>query len=316
MHMSGRWRFVGLLTLAACTEPTIKGEDPAADTGAAADPGPGGDDPADTTDDDDTTSSGEHDGDTTGDPDDDPLGDTDDDTDHGTTGDTAGDATGDTDTDVDTDTDADPGDADADGDGLTDEEEDALGTDPADPDTDGDGWNDGMETVTDPLDPKDHPYTGGWPIGECRDDVEPTTDAVGGVATDFSLADQFEDAVRLYAFCDRAVLIVSTAGWASTAREDTLELQALYDTYADRGLMIVELLAEDTHGDTPDHDDLESWASRMDVTFPVLADPDWEVSFRFERDGSLPSWTLMAPGVVLASMDADLSTADIESVLP
>ena len=112
------------------------------------------------------------------------------------------------------------------------------------------------------------------------------------------------------------MLIVSTAGWASTAREDTIELEALYETYADRGLMIVELLAEDSHGDTPDRDALEAWAERLDVTFPVLADPDWDVSFRFERDGSLPSWTLMAPGVVLASMDAELSAADIESVLP
>ena len=207
-------------------------------------------------------------------------------------------------------------DYDSDGDGLTDDDEAIRGTDPENPDTDGDGWNDGDESDTDPTDPKDQPYTGGWPIGSCRDEIVPTGDSVGGVATDFSLDDQYSDAVRLYAFCDRAVLLVSTAGWSGSAEEDTEDLQALYDTYADRGLMVVELLAEDQHGDTPDHDALEAWATRLDVSFPVLADPDWEVSFRFEQDGSLPSWTLVAPGVVLASMDADLTARDIESVLP
>ena len=134
---------------------------------------------------------------------------------------------------------------------------------------------------------------------------------------------------------DSAVIVVGGVGYKVFAGPSTLasllpgaegtvwthhlvreDLQALYDTYADRGLMVVELLAEDQHGDTPDHDALEAWATRLDVSFPVLADPDWEVSFRFEQDGSLPSWTLVAPGVVLASMDADLTARDIESVLP
>lgn len=45
--------------------------------------------------------------------------------------------------------------SDADGDGLTDAEEEALGTDPNNPDTDGDGFLDGEEVDcgSDPLDP-------------------------------------------------------------------------------------------------------------------------------------------------------------------
>lgn len=48
-----------------------------------------------------------------------------------------------------------PSDPDTDGDGLTDSEEDTLGTDPNDSDTDGDGLSDGQEVEegTDPLDP-------------------------------------------------------------------------------------------------------------------------------------------------------------------
>jgi len=48
---------------------------------------------------------------------------------------------------------------DSDGDGLTDEEEQRLGTDPNNPDTDGDGYPDGLEVAlgSDPLDPKSIP---------------------------------------------------------------------------------------------------------------------------------------------------------------
>ncbi|NND66439.1 MAG: S8 family serine peptidase, partial [Halioglobus sp.] len=48
---------------------------------------------------------------------------------------------------------------DTDGDGLTDSQENSLGTDPFDPDTDGDGHGDGVEVIAghDPLDPLDYP---------------------------------------------------------------------------------------------------------------------------------------------------------------
>ena len=51
---------------------------------------------------------------------------------------------------------------DSDGDGLTDSEENAIGTDPNNPDTDGDGFSDGDEVNqgTDPLDPNSHPQPG------------------------------------------------------------------------------------------------------------------------------------------------------------
>lgn len=104
---------------------------------------------------------------------------------------------------------------DSDGDGLSDSEEQILGTDPDAEDSDQDGYGDGEEVDgnTDPTDAADHPYTGGWPIADCRDQVEATGNEVGQTAEDFSLADQFGDQVRLHGFCDRAVLLVGAAFW-------------------------------------------------------------------------------------------------------
>ena len=104
---------------------------------------------------------------------------------------------------------------DSDGDGLSDAEEDALGTDPEEEDSDDDGWDDGEEVDgnTDPTDDDDHPYNGGYGIDPCRDDIEATGTDVGAIANNFELVDQYGDTVRLHDFCDRAVLLVSAAFW-------------------------------------------------------------------------------------------------------
>lgn len=104
---------------------------------------------------------------------------------------------------------------DSDGDGLTDAEEATLGTDPQVADTDLDGWDDGDEVDghTDPNSATDHPYTGGWAMGACRDDLVASGNGVGQVTADFALLDQHGDTVRLHDFCDREVLLVGAAFW-------------------------------------------------------------------------------------------------------
>ena len=107
------------------------------------------------------------------------------------------------------------GDSDTDGDGLTDAEESALGTDPTASDSDSDGWDDGVEveTGTDPLDDGDHPYTGGWPIDDCRDSIQSTGTFDGDIAENWTRTDQFGESISLHDFCDHAVLLVGSAFW-------------------------------------------------------------------------------------------------------
>ena len=116
--------------------------------------------------------------------------------------------------DSDTDTDADVT-TDDDGDGLSNSDEESLGSDPNVADSDGDGWDDGEEVDgnTSPVDAEDHPYTGGWAIGDCRDAVTSTGNEGGETAEDFALQDQFGDTVHLHSFCDRAVYLVGAAFW-------------------------------------------------------------------------------------------------------
>ncbi len=106
---------------------------------------------------------------------------------------------------------------DSDGDGISDADEggddvdtDGDGTpDYLDTDSDGDDWTDYAEvnSYTDPTDPDDHPYEGGWPIGACRHDLEPTGYAPGDIIENVRLMDQFGEEVKMHDFCDSVVLI-------------------------------------------------------------------------------------------------------------
>lgn len=106
---------------------------------------------------------------------------------------------------------------DSDKDGVVDADEIDQGTDPDSDDSDGDSWTDGDELNqgTDPLSELDHPYTGGWKIDkECRFmEPESTGAEEGDIAANFTLSDQYGENVRLYDFCNHAVLLISAAFW-------------------------------------------------------------------------------------------------------
>ena len=105
-------------------------------------------------------------------------------------------------------------DVDSDGDGLTDSEEEEMGSDPDNIDSDGDGFEDGVEAdwYTDPTNPSDHPYEGGWPIDACRNDLTATGMAEGDVIEDVKLLDQYGEEIRIHDFCDH-VLLIEHAGF-------------------------------------------------------------------------------------------------------
>jgi hypothetical protein len=98
---------------------------------------------------------------------------------------------------------------DSDGDGLLDSEELEFGTDDSVADSDSDNWLDGEEVAsfTDPLDPNDHPYTGGWPIGSCRNDLGDGSYNLGETVVNTNTEDQFGDYVKLHDFCDTPFLL-------------------------------------------------------------------------------------------------------------
>lgn len=80
--------------------------------------------------------------------------------------------------------------------------------------------------------------------------------------------------------------------------------------------MILQLMGENNNGSSPDQGDLEKWASRYDVTFPILADGGWRIGSRYEQDGYIPTWTLIAPGMEILTVDQALNDTRIIAELP
>lgn len=203
---------------------------------------------------------------------------------------------------------------------LTIDEIEIYGTDPLNPDTDGDGHLDGAEVLagTDPLDPTDHPYHADWRIdGECRAGIVGTGTNVGDIAEPFRLPSQYGDNVRLNDFCNQVVMLKLSAGWCGACRATESQHSALYDQFKDRGFMSITLLFEpDARGQEVDREFLEGWADQYGASHAVVADNERHGS-RYERDGGIPSYILIKPGMELVMVDEGMPTAEqIEALLP
>lgn len=209
---------------------------------------------------------------------------------------------------------------DGDRDGLLDHEEIDWGTDPETPDSDDDGWLDGDEvkSYTDPLSKDDHPYTGGWDIGSCRSEVEGTAVEVGSIAPNFTLYDQHGDPVKLHDFCHEAVLIVIGAGWCGNCIAYRPTAASLFETYEDRGFMILDLYIENPSGGEPSQDDLVEWVE--DDRYAVLADVGSSVTYSgYFAGGGIPAFAFLGPGaevVLTNASQSEITTDLIEEYLP
>lgn len=211
-------------------------------------------------------------------------------------------------------------DVDGDGDGLVSSQESALGTDPETPDSDGDGVDDGEEvgSLTNPLDPADYPYVGGWAIDACRADVAATGWGEGDVAGGIQLQDQFEEVVRVDDFCDRVVLLDFSAGWCGNCQAEAPEFESYYEEHADAGFMALTVYMENTDYSDPTLDEAQTWADTYGLTFPVLLD-DGTIYNSFatatgESTIGLPLMVLLDRGLVV-QLSEGATTDDATALL-
>ena len=80
--------------------------------------------------------------------------------------------------------------------------------------------------------------------------------------------------------------------------------------FEDRGFMLIALLGG---GASPE--DATSVAEQYGVTYPIVADLSG-VGEAFERDGAIPSHTLLTTGAEIVVVDERCYDEDVEAVLP
>jgi len=156
-----------------------------------------------------------------------------------------------------------------------------------------------------------------WSSDPCSGSVSATGNRLGQVAEDFSLMDQFGRELNLHDFCDRTVLLVSSAEWCIPCREEAPMLADWYNTYKDEGLMVITLITENADNAPAPQDMLWAWADAFDIEHPVVSDVDWEVTRRFVdgKNISIPTMHLLRRGLYVDIRDGEVHEDDIQRIL-
>lgn len=120
-----------------------------------------------------------------------------------------------------------------------------------------------------------------YPAGPYAKGIDDTIKNLSFVGSDGTPVD-FES---LRADCKYKLAIVTTsAGWCTACREEQPKIQKFFDDYASHGVLVVVTLFEDDNYDPADADLAAGWKSRYDLTFPVLADPEFGLGAYYDRD--------------------------------
>ncbi|MCJ7586539.1 MAG: TlpA family protein disulfide reductase [Candidatus Aminicenantes bacterium] len=101
---------------------------------------------------------------------------------------------------------------------------------------------------------------------------------VGQKAYDFTLFDKNNRKLTLSNYRGKVVLIDFSTMWCPVCIDEGHHLEQLYQAYKKRGFIVISAISEDDDKELPTLADLKLWASRNQMTFPVIADPNYYVN--------------------------------------
>ncbi len=204
-------------------------------------------------------------------------------------------------------------------------------------DSDGDGYSDADEALagTDPDDPDDRIYTGGWPFNAHKDDLsDPGFDgtiAVGARVPRLVALDQYGDTVDLYDFAgsDVPVVLDLSAMWCGPCTEvaawlahEESPLMANFPVYAgipdrvDAGEVLwVTVLFEDTSRDPASQEDAATWHQEWPAErVPVMLDDD-RAMFDWIVPGSYPTLLVLDAQLEVQVFDRFTFTPALDALI-
>lgn len=92
-------------------------------------------------------------------------------------------------------------------------------------------------------------------------------------------------------------------------------METTYQKFKDQNFLAIYLIAEDAESNATTTEDAAVWADTYGLTFPVLADANWEVGNRFEVDYGIASYSLLGPGMEVLIKDGSVTDEAIEAAI-
>jgi peroxiredoxin len=97
---------------------------------------------------------------------------------------------------------------------------------------------------------------------------------IGFIATNFTETDSQGNEITLDSYRGNVILLTFSTMWCGPCRAEVSELVNLYNTFKERGLVILQCIYQDEDGNPADLSDLARWINEFGMTFTVFNDPD------------------------------------------
>ena len=110
---------------------------------------------------------------------------------------------------------------------------------------------------------------------------------------DFTLTDVEGEKWHLQDLHGKVVLVNFWATWCPPCRKEMPDLQALFDKYKSRGLIVLAISDEESGKLTP-------FTTQQNITYPVMLDPGGKVHDLFQVDGIPKSFVYDRDGMLVA----------------
>jgi cytochrome c biogenesis protein CcmG, thiol:disulfide interchange protein DsbE len=120
---------------------------------------------------------------------------------------------------------------------------------------------------------------GGFTSVQIRGDATAVTVRVGDAPPDFTAVTLEGTEVSLADYAGQPVWLTFGATWCADCRAEAPDLQATWERYRERGLVILAVFIDE---DAPT---VEGYASRVGLTFPMIPDPGTRLAGKYRLLG-------------------------------